>query len=738
MFDVTPTKMFKDPVHGYINIPVCFVNNIIDTELFQRLRNIDQTGMKALYPNAKHDRFGHSLGVFHLGSKAVDVLLANFSSDIYWQIRSDSNRALFWAKNKLLFLLACLLHDIGHSPFSHSLENIVLGNSGKGSINFKQILIDKINQTENWGEKIEDLGDASAHEEIGAMMVLEPFRDSIKQIYKYLRERKFPQEESKHILYAEHYQDNVVIDFDDLNNDICFIVRMILGLKYQGFEPEKQIRNCFIELLNGDNIDVDKLDYILRDTKMSGISNFDIDIERLLGSVCIVPKTRFVDKQFENEKFPKGTLHLFNNLNSSSNHIHFRGRFSGNLLIKQGAEVSIAKGSTFVSLRGNKEDTMIQYNKGRAVEFGGEAIIYQNGTRIFNKESGRLELPNTPNSVPFKIMMQNATLVSENAFNFRVCGEGEMGLLINGYCDVEIEGECKAEAEISFYEDTFIDGTIHEIEFMGNEIEEKLPTANAYNTFSIGFKKQALSIIANVLEARDYLYLWIYAHHKVIYFANFLIPVIANNLLPVKNRRSFPNWNLDYKNIAYLDDAYVWTVIKNFRNLKEADSERLGKLCEELLSRKYKRSLFKSLAEFDLLFEDFTDEQKVRLKRKMEAAVDKKNLWVIENTNVTGGFFKDEIVEELKQQGRISNVTDIVYVDASYKRKYLNTRETFVVIHGEAISVDKILLTDKRKLDENNNPAYFYLYYNSTTETIEERKREKEDIIKAIREYAKR
>lgn len=107
MFDVTPTKMFKDPVHGYINIPVCFVNNIIDTELFQRLRNIDQTGMKALYPNAKHDRFGHSLGVFHLGSKAVDVLLANFSSDIYWQIRSDSNRALFWAKNKLLFLLAC-------------------------------------------------------------------------------------------------------------------------------------------------------------------------------------------------------------------------------------------------------------------------------------------------------------------------------------------------------------------------------------------------------------------------------------------------------------------------------------------------------------------------------------------------------------------------------------------------------------------------------------------------------
>ena len=75
MFEITPTKIFMDSVHGYINIPKCFVDNIINTELFQRLRNIEQTGMRVLYPDAKHDRFGHSLGVFHLGSKAVDALL---------------------------------------------------------------------------------------------------------------------------------------------------------------------------------------------------------------------------------------------------------------------------------------------------------------------------------------------------------------------------------------------------------------------------------------------------------------------------------------------------------------------------------------------------------------------------------------------------------------------------------------------------------------------------------------
>ena len=57
MFDIPGVKTFMDVVHGYIQIPHCFVEHIIDTLYFQRLRNIDQTGMRILYPNAKHDRF---------------------------------------------------------------------------------------------------------------------------------------------------------------------------------------------------------------------------------------------------------------------------------------------------------------------------------------------------------------------------------------------------------------------------------------------------------------------------------------------------------------------------------------------------------------------------------------------------------------------------------------------------------------------------------------------------------
>lgn len=131
MFDIPNMKLFMDIVHGYISVPQIFVSNIIDTELFQRLRNIDQTGMRILYPNAKHDRFSHSLGVYHLGCRAVDALLKNFSrSNTYWNVRSDNTSNVFWAKNKILFLLACLLHDIGHAPFSHSLEAELLKNSG--------------------------------------------------------------------------------------------------------------------------------------------------------------------------------------------------------------------------------------------------------------------------------------------------------------------------------------------------------------------------------------------------------------------------------------------------------------------------------------------------------------------------------------------------------------------------------------------------------------------------------
>ena len=72
----------KDPVHGYIEFPKSLVRNFIDTDLFQRLQEVSQTGMKVLYPNATHNRFCHSLGVYHLGKKSFSYFRTNVKTQI--------------------------------------------------------------------------------------------------------------------------------------------------------------------------------------------------------------------------------------------------------------------------------------------------------------------------------------------------------------------------------------------------------------------------------------------------------------------------------------------------------------------------------------------------------------------------------------------------------------------------------------------------------------------------------
>ena len=67
-------KLFRDSVHGYISVPAAICADYIDTPIFQRLRYIEQTSMRVLYPSAHHDRFIHSLGVYHLGKMAFSHL----------------------------------------------------------------------------------------------------------------------------------------------------------------------------------------------------------------------------------------------------------------------------------------------------------------------------------------------------------------------------------------------------------------------------------------------------------------------------------------------------------------------------------------------------------------------------------------------------------------------------------------------------------------------------------------
>ena len=106
-------KAIRDPVWGYIHVPDP-VLALVDTEDFQRLRNITQLGyVHLVYPGARHSRFEHSLGVYHL---AKQFLIRLLDSDPPLELGVEDVR---------VFIAATLLHDIGHYPFSHTLEELM-------------------------------------------------------------------------------------------------------------------------------------------------------------------------------------------------------------------------------------------------------------------------------------------------------------------------------------------------------------------------------------------------------------------------------------------------------------------------------------------------------------------------------------------------------------------------------------------------------------------------------------
>src|SRR6187549_3870952 len=106
-------KLINDPVYGLIHIRTPLLFDLIEHPLFQRLRRIKQTGLTYLvYPGSQHTRFHHALGAMHLMGMAIDELLTKETN-----ISKQEEEAV---------LIAVLLHDIGHSPYSHALERLII------------------------------------------------------------------------------------------------------------------------------------------------------------------------------------------------------------------------------------------------------------------------------------------------------------------------------------------------------------------------------------------------------------------------------------------------------------------------------------------------------------------------------------------------------------------------------------------------------------------------------------
>ncbi|WP_333865857.1 HD domain-containing protein [Sphingobacterium sp.] len=123
-------KIINDPVYGFVAIPTGLVFDLVQHPYFQRLRYIKQVSMTHLvYPGALHTRFQHAIGSMHLMSMALETLKSKGV-----KISEEEEEAV---------LSAILLHDIGHGPFSHSLEHSLI--EGVSHELLSSLLMDRIN-----------------------------------------------------------------------------------------------------------------------------------------------------------------------------------------------------------------------------------------------------------------------------------------------------------------------------------------------------------------------------------------------------------------------------------------------------------------------------------------------------------------------------------------------------------------------------------------------------------------
>lgn len=130
----TTRKIINDPVHGFITINDPLIFELINHPFYQRLRRIQQMALAQLvYPGAVHTRLHHSLGAYHLMCIAINEL-----TDKGIDITKEEAQA---AK------LAILLHDIGHGPYSHALENVLL--SGVNHEDLSLLIMHHLNTNSN-------------------------------------------------------------------------------------------------------------------------------------------------------------------------------------------------------------------------------------------------------------------------------------------------------------------------------------------------------------------------------------------------------------------------------------------------------------------------------------------------------------------------------------------------------------------------------------------------------------
>lgn len=667
------TKKFKDTIHGYIEIPDIIVKEVIDTALFQRLRYVEQTSMRPLYPAARHDRFIHSLGVYYLGSQAFRYFRRN-AENVFVEYDEIPDKK-WWNKQELLFQIACLLHDCAHAPFSHTLEDLYMLQKVslekeqfgcKKGTNLAKLDYELLNECDKMdgvfkrdflsdkASPIDLKGVGAPHEKMSALCVVKEFKEAICTIVNEL-------------IGEEKCE---VVD-----EDFVFVVRMIIGCQYSNTNEDfKSLKNCIISMLNSTSIDVDGLDYIVRDAYMSGIDNFSIDYQRLLASFTIVPVRTYENYKIENKII---------------NGIWLKGGKFNDVLVKKG------KLEGKMTIQGIAADEFELIN---------EEPRYMENAKVLNT--------NISSSVQIKTMRKGTILLNESCkiwgkFNgiIQKASRVETKILENTLENGRLEFVLGYEKNSLSIIQSTVEARNHEylwvythpkVLYNSNYLQLKLlyNAARFLQCHCNSKKKDGCGKKFSECTSCDYMDSSILEEDMILYILGF------NTFLDNKENVSYPVL-LDngFRFFRTCDDD-LNALFKRIRleNLyREAPLDSFEVDFDDFFSRNHRRALWKSFVEYDIFMQEYDEDKTLReLCRK---AITKTNIY----EKGYGTLSKQE-AEIFEKYG----MRDVLIISASVKTKQLNPNDTFIVFKEQALRLYDVF--SKEILKEKLSKEFYYLY----------------------------
>jgi uncharacterized protein len=339
------------PVHGFIGLNE-WEKRIVDHKVFQRLRRIRQLAWTDhVYPSAMHTRFEHSLGVMHVATLLYDSIVSH-SSSVLKSVYGYTDLGLSRDRQKVR--LAALLHDLGHSPFSHGSESLFPERPTTEAKSAEAIARGQ--------------GKHYRHEDYSVAFVRELLKDAI--------------------------------DYDDWNRRNYGITANEVAAIIEG-NPDAGPALFWRDLLSG-QLDADRMDYLLRDSHHIGVNYGKYDLHRLVATV-----RAFADSE-RDEKTPRigvssggwyAAEALILACYSMHKQVYFHKTRSAYDIHLRGAMQSMLPGGRYPSPTGNDLEAYLKWDDWRVLGLLADGKGGTDGERLLTRNHFRLVYESRENPI---------------------------------------------------------------------------------------------------------------------------------------------------------------------------------------------------------------------------------------------------------------------------------------------------------------------------------------------------